>query len=510
MRIRITLVCCSLVFTLSPGKPMLGAQGRMAQTVRVYLTTADLSQRLTRQPDLRFSRARANLVATIHVDDMKTYQQIDGFGGALTDTSAWLLSTKLTPAARDTLLHNLFDTAHGIGLSFLRLPMGASDFVKDSTVYTYDDVPPGSVDPTLALFSITHDLTYTVPLLRAVRQINPMLKIMANPWTPPAWMKVPGSSTGPFTGQLSPSFYPALAHYFVTFLQAYRAQGIPIDTISVQNEPGQSSFNGEAMVLPAEDEATFIAQYLGPALASAHLHTRILDYDSHWQPTATTPDYPFVVLHNPAARRYIAGTAWHCYAGSPQAMSRMHNAYPGKDNYETECMTGIARGDAAELIIASVRNWARGVLVWNLALDPNGGPNYLGAGCGTPCDAPLTIDQTTGGVSYNRDFYQLGHASAFVHPGAYHIATNSFVPRYGDGNPCGKGGHSYGSGTVDNVAFKNRDGLEVLMAYNSALASETFAVSWRGQRFRYTLPACATVTFTWRGVPLHGQARSPD
>jgi O-glycosyl hydrolase len=160
-------------------------------------------------------------------------------------------------------------------------------------------------------------------------------------------------------------------------------------------------------------------------------------------------------------------------------MTRMHNAYPSKDNYETECMTGIAHGDAAELIIASVRNWARGVLVWNLALDPDGGPYYLGAGCGSICDAPLTIDQTTGGVSYNRDFYQLGQASAFVHAGAHRIGTNSFVPRYGNGNPCGgKGGNSYGAGTVDNVAFKNHDGLEVLMAYNGALASETFAVSW--------------------------------
>src|SRR5207248_4152033 len=144
-------------------------------------------------------------------------------------------------------------------------------------------------------------------------------------------------------------------------------------------------------------------------------------------------------------------------------------------------------GDAAELLIASVRNWARGVVVWNLALDPNGGPYYLGAGCGSICDAPLTIDQTTGGVSYNRDFYQLGHASTFVHAGAYRIDTNSFVARYGDGNLCGNGGHSYGSGTVDNVAFKNRDGLEVLMAYNSARASETFAVSWHGQNVRYTL-----------------------
>ena len=159
MRIQITLVSCALLLGMSSVTPKLGAQGQMAQTVRVYLTTADLSQRLTRQPDLHFSPRRATRVATIHVDDMKTYQQIDGFGGALTDTSAWLLGTKLTPAARDTLLHNLFDTAHGIGLSFLRLPMGASDFVKDSTVYTYDDVPPGSTDPTLALFSIAHDLT---------------------------------------------------------------------------------------------------------------------------------------------------------------------------------------------------------------------------------------------------------------------------------------------------------------------------------------------------------------
>src|SRR5919202_567171 len=170
MRIRITLVCCSLIFTPLPGKPKLGAQGRMAQTVRVYLTTADLSQRLTRQPDLHFSPGRVHRVAMIHVDDMKTYQQIDGFGGALTDTSAWLLSTKLAPAARDTLMHNLFDTAHGIGLGFLRLPMRASDFGKNTALNSCHNAPPASTPPTPSRFSIPPDLTNTVPLWLALRK----------------------------------------------------------------------------------------------------------------------------------------------------------------------------------------------------------------------------------------------------------------------------------------------------------------------------------------------------
>lgn len=503
---RMAPLLCGLFVVMAAANPAPRDQIATG-TVRVYLTTADLSQRLTRQPDLYFSSERDGAAPVIYVDDGKTYQRIDGFGGAMTDTSAWLLGTQLAPTVRDTVMHNLFDPMQGIGLSFMRLPMGASDFVKDSVVYSYDDLPAGSTDPALSLFSIDHDLSYTIPLLQEALQINPQLKLMANPWTPPAWMKTPDGDAGAFTGQLSPSFYPTLARYFVKFIQAYAAQAIPIYAISPQNEPGQSSFNGEAMVFPAQDEATFIARYLGPALSASNLSPHILAYDSHWNPTATTPDYPFVVMGDPAAYKYLAGTAWHCYAGSPEAMTRMHNAYPQKDNYETECMTGISHGDPAELIIASTRNWAQGVLLWNLALDPKGGPTYLGAGCGSICDAPLTVDESTGAVTYNRDFYQLGQASAFVHPGAYRIDTNSFVARYGNGNPCGKGGNSYGTGRVDNVAFKNPDGSKVLLAYNGALHDQTFEVLWRGQGFSYTLPSCATVTFIWSGVA--GRSLSP-
>lgn len=474
------------------------AQPTSTTAVHVILTTADLSSALRRQPDLAFGPASGPVSATITVDPRTTYQQIDGFGGGMTDSSAWLLYTKLSPSARRQVMRDLFSPTDGIGLSFLRLPIGASDFTHDGVFYSYDDMHSGGSDPTLAGFSIRHDSAYIIPLLREALALNPRLRIEATPWSPPGWMKENGVLNNlSHAGRLRASSYAPLAQYFVKFIQAYRAEGIPIYAVTPQNEPGAAG-SYPATELPASDEIRLVRDYLGPALAQAGLHTRILSDDMEWSSNGTNLRYPLTVMSDPGANHYLAGTAYHCYRGNPEGMTMMHDRFPGKDIYETECSSGgcttcpwTSPAPPVELAIAATRNWSKTVALWNLALDAHGGPPSQ-SGC-TTCIAPVTVDPASGAVSYSADYYQLGQVSHFVHPGAYRIASTTFVPAY-------HSGAGYGVTTVDDVAFRNPDGSIVLVAYNAAATPREFWVRWGNQFFNYTLPAAAAVTFTWSGT----------
>lgn len=510
LRVRAVTPAHTLPARTLPARTLIPGRG---PAVSVYLTTADLSSRLARQPDLYFRPAvgatataatagrrpaSKSITPTIDVDETGVYQQVDGFGAAMTDSSAWLLATKLAPAARDKVVFDLFNPARGLGLNIVRVPMGASDFTRDGAVYSYDDTQNGAPDPALTGFSVAHDMTEVVPMLRESLRVNPGLELIATPWVLPSWMQ--SGMTSPFAGTILPSAYAPLADYFVKFIQAYGAQGLPIYAVTPHNEPGQDP-GYPGTILPALTEAQFIGRYLGPALVGAGLHTRILAYDGFWDTatTGTTPDYPSLVLADPAVGPYVAGAAWHCYSGGPDVMSRLHALYPGKDNYVTECSTGFTHGDVSELIIASLRNWARGVLLWNLVLDQYGGPPRPGTtGCPN-CIAPVTIYTDTGRAAYTTDYYELGQASRFIRPGARRIASTSPVARHSDvGLGCGSG-TSYGAQTVDDVALKNPDGSKALLAYNPSGRRRPFTVRWGGQTFGYALAPCATVTFVWSG-----------
>lgn len=471
---------------LTPWVPSLkNADG---PTVNLWVTSGDQRMLLQPQPPLTFAPQSAPAPYTITVNDAQTYQQIAGFGASLTDASAWLLTATLTATQRTKVLMDLFDPLQGLGLSILRQPMGASDFALSD--YTYDDVPPGQTDPTLAHFSIAHDLPYIVPLLQQIRHINPNLKIIGTPWSPPAWMKTDGSLIG---GTLGITSSAPWAHYFVKYVQAYSALGLPIFAVTPQNEPSvtfsiQLHFPG--MLLSASQEAQLIAGYLGPAFATAKLNTKILAYDSQW----STPTYPITILNTLAAQPYIAGTAFHCYSGTPAAQSIIHSDFPGKDIYETECsnmyltstsFAGALAFDMDKWIIGGLRNWATAVIKWNVALDQNDGPHI--GGC-PDCTGVVTINTQTGAVSYNEDYYALGQVSKFVVPGAYRIDSNS-----------------YGNGSVEDVAFRNPDGSLALIVYNGAPAATSFKVLWNGEAFTYSLPPNAVATFTWTGA-AHARA----
>lgn len=473
------ILLCSIVIVFLV-ESCLAPPKAAGTTVDAWLTTSDGSNQLTQQGNLTFaSDSQADDASTIDVNEYQQFQQMDGFGAAVTDSSAWLIYTKISTTQRFKLMKSLFDPVNGIGISFVRIPMGASDFSVNGP-YSYDDLPLGQTDPTLAKFSIEHDTAYILPVLQQARSLNPALKFMANPWSPPAWMKTNGSMLGVHDGQIGTLIsldYGPLAQYFVKFIQAYEAQGIPIYAITPQNEPLYTPDSYPAMFWSASDESNFIKNNLSPALTKANLHPKIIPYDHNWDNTA----YAQTLLSDPATNHDIAGISWHCYAGSPSAMRTIHDQYPTKEAYETECATGasVTPINTIDLLMQSVQNWARTVELWNIALDPNHGPHT--GGC-PDCLGVVTIDESRGNVTYSNDYYLLGHFSKFVVPGAYHIAANTL-------------------GSLSDVAFKNPDGSKVVVVHNGGSNSSTFKVRWNGaQSFMYTLPAGATVTFKWSGA----------
>jgi glucosylceramidase len=467
-----------------------GGAGRASPTrdVEVIQTTQDLSQKLAHLPDLSFrSAAPPKGVPVINVNDRLQYQSFNGLGAAMTDTSAWLIEDELSPASARTLMANLFGRS-GIRLGFLRVPIGASDFTRTGIPYSYDELPAGQSDPQLKDFSIAHDKPYVLPALRTALADNPGLVTLAVPWSAPSCMKANDSLTNvKHQGTLLPADYGIWAQYIVKFLQAYAAAGVPISEVAPQNEP-EIPANYLGMEVPEAGEEQLVGSYLVPALRAAGLDQRIYGYDVGWG-----AKWPYAdALATSSIARDLTGLAWHCYAGPPTVMSTVHDANPGLATIVDECSPGLVYFSVSESIIASLRNWASTVALWNLALDPSGGPVEPPNGGCPNCTGVVTIDEHTHAITYNRAYYQLGQVSDYIEPGAVRIASNNFVT-YGYKPPAV---HIATPG-VDDVAFRNPDGSDVLFAYNSATAPVRFAVSWHGRSFLYTLPASGTVTFVW-------------
>lgn len=444
--------------------------------MRVWLTTPDRTRRLDSQPDHVWQAGKgAPHLPVLTVDDSKTYQTMDGFGAALTDSSAWLLMKAMSEAARESLLRDLFHPTEGIGFSVLRLPIGASDFTVSGS-YTYHDIPVGEQDPDLKRFSIAHDREYILPLLRRIRQINPQLKIIASPWTAPAWMKTNRKLHG---GWLDWPAYSSFAKYFVRFIQAYAAEGVPIYAVTPQNEPRLERDSYPTMRMEPRDQARFIGEHLGPALTKARLRTKILIWDHNWD----MPQYPLTVLADTKARRYIAGTAFHGYAGDVRAQAKILNAYPNKEIHFTESSGGEwatdfgdnIRWDITHLLVEATRYGARTVLKWNLVLDENHGPQN--GGC-TNCHGIVTLNRKIGQVIRNEEFYAFGHASKFITPGAKRIASSELP-------------------NLPNVAFKNPNGSHALILCNTAMTSTTITLRWRESVANLSIPAGAAMTLFW-------------
>jgi glucosylceramidase len=461
--------------------------GADPNAVTVVQTSADLSEHLALQPALELSAtAPAKGVPVIAVNDGVGYQQVNGFGAAMTDSSAWLIERRLSAGARAGLMNGLFGPG-GIRLNFLRLPIGASDFSAGAQPYSYDDLPPGQTDPRLARFSTAHDQGYVLPALTQARSLNRQIQFLASPWTPPAWMKGNASLNNVNDGgTLLGSAYGPWAAYIVKFIQAYARAGVPITALTPQNEPGAATlYPGLNMSPPSL--AIWIKQDLEPALARARLHPQLYGDDSGWG----SPQLAQATVSGASASA-LSGVAWHCYFGSPYVMSALHASRPKLTEIVDECSPGISALPTSEVVIASLRNWASTVALWNLALNPTGGPvQGHDSGC-KGCSGLATIDPHHGTVALNKPLYQLGQASAYVARGARRIDSNHFVTyRYT------RPGVNFVTAGLDDVAFVNPDGTHVLIVYNNASRAISFAVDWHGQYVDYTVPAGAMTTFLW-------------
>ncbi len=464
--------------------------------VSVVLSTHDQSQLMALQPSVNFATNTADAgTNTIVVDATQQYQSIDGFGAAFTDSAAYLLNEVAVKADLSTALNRLFTRDSGIGLSFMRTPMGASDLAR--SVYSYDDQAVGATDLTLASFSIDHDQPDIIPIILQAKSLNPKMKLVATPWSPPGWMKDPNSMS-PVSmlggGLLMTSANEtAFANYFARYLQAYYAAGVTIDYITLQNEPLNITTSYPSMGMSDSAQLSLLQNYVLPALSAANLSTKILVYDHNWD----TASYPEFVLNglNTQQLSQVAGTAWHGYSGTPGAQQGMQNLFPSEGNWMTEHSGGtwIADQFTSDFleITQVMRNAGKAYVKWSLALDQNLGPNLtqnagLG-GCNT-CTPIVTVNNQTGAITYDIEYYTLGHYSKYVLPGAVRV--------YSSNTPA-----------VATVAFQNPDGSLALVAFNNARTTQTVQIQWgSSQSFSYTLPALAAATFTWTG----SQAGTPN
>jgi glucosylceramidase len=438
--------------------------------VDFWLTKNDQSVLLQKQSTVLSFGTTANSNSNIDVDTTQAYQTIDGFGFTLTGGSAFVIN-ELNATDKANLLNELFgNSSNSIGISYLRLSIGASDL--NASVFSYDDVASGNTDINLNSFSLSNDTVDLIPILKQIVAINPSIKIIAAPWSPPVWMKDNGSSIG---GSLQTQYYDVYSKYFVKYIQQMKANGITIDAVTPQNEPLNPG-NNPSLSMSAQEQTNFIKNNLGPAFQAASLTTKIITYDHN----CDRPDYPLAVLGDPVANAFVYGSAFHLYAGDISALTPVHNAFPDKALYFTEqytSSTGNFGGDLKwhlkNVIIGSMRNWSRVALEWNLANDPTYNPHTPG-GC-DQCKGALTLGGT---ITRNVGYYIVAHASKFVPAGSVRIGSNI-------------------TGSLQNVAFKTPSGKKVLIVENDGTSDATFNIRFNNKWTATTLSAGAVGTYIW-------------
>ena len=444
----------------------------LVNEVDYWLTNGAKNTFLQKQTGILTFGSTYNVYPNIEVDATQTYQTIDGFGFTLTGGSAQSIN-KLNSQKRKELLQELFGkNDNAIAISYLRISIGASDL--NATPFTYNDLPAGQTDVSLDQFSLNPDINDVIPMLKEILAINPQIKILATPWSPPTWMKDNNNFIG---GSLKPEYYGVYANYFVKYIQKMKQEGISITAITPQNEPLHPG-NNPSMFMSAQQQAVFIKNHLGPAFVSANLPTKIIIYDHN----CDRPDYPLSILNDVAANPFVDGSAFHLYAGDINVLSTIHNAFPNKNLYFTEQYTGSSGtfdGDLKwhmkNVIIGSMRNWSKVALEWNLANDANFGPHTPG-GC-TTCKGGLTI-KGTDSFERNVGYYIIAHASKFVPAGSIRIGSTQ-------------------TANLNTVSFKTPAGKTVLIIENDGSTNELFNIKSNGKWVTTSLDAGAVATFIW-------------
>ena len=450
--------------TTNPVSPILG-------NIDFWLTSSNQTLKLEKQTTQLKFESTSKIVTNIEVNDSYLFQDVEGFGYTLTGGSAQVINTLSTTARKDLLQELFGQNENSISINYLRISIGASDL--DAKVFSYDDLPANQSDFNLDKFTLSQDSINLIPLLKEIIVINPNIKIMGSPWSPPVWMKDNQSSLG---GSLLQPYCPVYAQYFVKYIQAMKQNGITIDAITPQNEPLHSG-NNPSMYITANQEANFIKNYLGPAFKLANIKTKIIIYDHN----CDKPEYPLSILKDAEANVYVAGSAFHLYGGDISALSQVHNEFPDKGLYFTEQWTSgngnfgdDLKWHVKNVVIGSMRNWSKVALEWNLASDASYNPHTPG-GC-TSCKGALTIDNSV--VQRNVSYYIIAHASKFVPVGSIRIGSSNV-------------------GNLYNVAFKTPTGKIVLIVVNDSKSQASFNIKYYGSLASTSLEPGGVGTYVW-------------
>jgi glucosylceramidase len=407
----------------------------------------------------------------IFVNEKVQFQNIEGFGYTLTGGSAQLLY-QLSEQKRNAILKELFGRgSNDLQVSYLRISMGASDL--DAAVFSYDDLPVGQEDVLLTKMSLKQDQQYLIPILKQIKSIQPEIKLIATPWSPPVWMKDNGKSMG---GHLLKKFYPTYANYFAKYIWLMQEEGLNINAVTIQNEPEHGG-NNPSMLMSSMEQKDFIKDHLGPLFKKEHIETEIVIWDHN----ADHPNYPIEILEDSVAKSYISAAAFHLYLGQETALSKVHDAHPDKKIYFTEQWTG-AKGTFSgdfmwhmeHIVLGTLSNWSSMVLEWNLANDPQFGPHTIG-GC-TECLGALTISGDE--IKRNVSYYIIGQVSKFIPAGSVRIEASSTNDQ------------------VQVVAFKTPTGRKALLLLNKSKES-VFTINFEQKKFNFTLPEKSCSTIVW-------------
>jgi glucosylceramidase len=436
-----------------------------------YTTSANGAQKFKTTPIKVTSVNKKDTSALITMDLGKKFQKIEGFGFALTGGSASLID-QLPELKKKAILQEIFGkTKNDLGVNYIRISMGASDL--DAHVFSYDDLPKGETDSLLQKFNLSEDTFHLIPMLKKALLINPNLRIMASPWSAPTWMKTNGASMG---GHLLKKYYTTYAQYFVKYIKAMQAKGIKIHSITMQNEPEHGG-NNPSLLMDAQEQKDFLANYLGPIMNAAKLNTEIILFDHN----ADHPQYPISILNDAKAKSYASGTAFHLYLGDESALSKVHAAHPTKKILFTEQWTG-AKGEFGgdlmwhleHIIVGTINNWATVVIEWNLAADASFNPHTPG-GC-TECKGAFTIQGED--VSRNVSYYIIGQVSKYIPVGSTRVLASSNL------------------NSIKTTGFILPDGKKANVVINTG-AAQTIHLKCGQQQLNFYIPAQSASTIIW-------------
>jgi glucosylceramidase len=440
-------------------------------TITPFTTKGDKTELLLEKETYTSELLSGQKPGKITISTDVQFQTMDGFGAAMTESSAYLFSN-MSNSQREAVMEDLF--GNGIGISFVRIPMGASDFALSN--YSYNDLEPGQTDLNMERFTLERDQQYVIPMLKLAKTQNPSLLLMGSPWSAPAWMKDNGSMNG---GSMKTEYFDAYAKYFVKFIQGYTAEGLPIYAVTPQNEPLHQINTYPTMYMTAVDQVKFV-QKLGTQFQSNNINTLIMAYDHNWDQTG----YPLTVIGSPLSSPFVAGSAFHCYGGNVTAQGTVQKKYPDKGIWFTECsggrwatsFSGNLSWNMENVFIGSINHYAKGVLMWNLALDENDGPTN--GGCSN-CRGVVTV-HPDGSYTRNEEYYMIGHFSKFVQQGAKRILVETDRQ------------------SLLVTGFTNPDGSIVLVTHNKSSSPMFFNLTIDGRETEGSIPAMSVTSYVIR------------